>query len=170
MSIENFWIPFKPWMTNACATDHQSSTDPGMSALISVHAVHGQHGPGKMKYKTNMCIYIYIYPTKEHTGTFNQNVTIKAELNFYLHKFVGGVNITNSSCVLDTLYSPLLFIYLMQIKDHHINLALYSRHNVLWFSLIIAFMLTNKTITIKGTNVSPPTLLCMNIAKPRAGT
>lgn len=56
MSTENFWMPFKPWMTDACATEHQSSTDPGMSAQISVHAVHGQHAPVEVKSKINTCI------------------------------------------------------------------------------------------------------------------
>lgn len=166
MSTENFWMPFKSWMSDAYATDHQSSTDPVMSALVSVHAAHGQHGPAEVKFKTSMCIYTY--PIKEHTGSLNQNISIKAEFSFYLHKFAGGVNITNSSRVLNTLYSSLLSIYLMQMKDHHIHLAFYSRHNVLWFSLLTAFVLTDKAITIKGTNVPPPAFLCTNVAETRA--
>lgn len=56
----------------------------------------------------------------------------------------------------------------MQMKDHHIHLAFYSRHNVLWFSLLTAFVLTDKAITIKGTNVPPPAFLCTNVAETRA--
>lgn len=105
-------------MSNACATDHQSSTDPVMSALISVHAAHGQHGPAEVKFKTSMCIYTY--PIKEHTGSLNQNISIKAEFSFYLHKFAGeGKHNQFITCVKYSILIPPFYLFDANERSSH---------------------------------------------------
>ena len=83
-------MPFKPGMTNWMChrpSVYQSSTHPVMSALISVHAAHSQHGPAEVNSKANdMC------PKDTYEGSLAKYHFQGKELSFYLHTFVTEVN------------------------------------------------------------------------------
>lgn len=145
------------WLT-ACTTDHLPSTDPLMSAEISVHAAHRQHCPAEVKSKAEWDVHIV--PTEEHMGTqAKQHHRCRAPF-LLAHVCQWGKNNQPIMCVKYSILIPAF--YLLDQRDrcvHHFQLAC---------SLLLEFMLPNKT-TVKETNESPLTPLHVSAAEPKAG-